>query len=56
MNNIFEPFSGLFSQIFIDDFGVYGGKTSHLTKLQLVFQYLDGFGVILSLKNTTIGF
>jgi hypothetical protein len=37
MNKVFEPFLGLFLQVFIDDFGVYSDKAFHLTKLELVF-------------------
>jgi len=56
MNKVFEPFLGLFLWVFIDDFGVYSDKISHFTKLELVFQRLDGLKVILSFENTTIGF
>jgi hypothetical protein len=41
MNKVFEPFLGLFLQVFIDDFGVYSDRASHLAKLELVFQRLD---------------
>ncbi len=37
MNKGFEPFLGLFLRVFIEDFGVYSDKASHLTKLELVF-------------------
>jgi len=56
MNKVFEPFLGLFLQVFIDDFRVYNDRAFHLTKLELVFQCLDGLGVTLSLEKTTIGF
>jgi hypothetical protein len=56
MNKVFEPFLGLFLQIFIDNFGVYSDKSFHLTKLELVFQHLDGLEVILNLEKITIGF
>jgi hypothetical protein len=56
MNKVFEPFLGLFLQVFIDDFGVYSDRASHLAKLELVFQRLDGSGVILSPEKTMIGF
>jgi hypothetical protein len=56
MNKVFEPFVGLFLLVFIDDFGVYSDKASHLAKLELVFQRLDGLGMTLSLEKTTIGF
>ncbi len=56
MNKVFEPFLGLFLQVFIDDFGIYSDRASHLTKLELIFQRLDGSGVILSPEKTTIGF
>jgi len=47
---------GLFLRVFIDDFGVYNDRISHLAKLELVFQRLDSLAVTLSLKKTTIGF
>jgi hypothetical protein len=56
MNKVFYPFLGLFLQVFIDDFGVYNDRASHLAKLELVFQRLDSSGVILSPEKTTIGF
>ncbi len=56
MNKVFEPFLDLFLRIFIDDFEVYSDRASHLTKLELVFQCLDGLGMILNLERTTIGF
>jgi hypothetical protein len=56
MNKIFDPFLGLFLRVFIDDFRVYSDRTSHLAKLELVFQRLDNSGVTLSPKKTTIGF
>jgi hypothetical protein len=56
MNKVFEPFLGLFLGVFIDDFGVYSDEISHLTKLELVFQCLDGSRMILSLEKTTISF
>jgi hypothetical protein len=56
MNKVFDPFLGLFLWVFIDDFGVYSDKASHLTKLELVFQHLDSSGMTLSLEKTTIGF
>jgi hypothetical protein len=55
MNKVFEPFLGLFLQVFIDDFGVYSDRASHLAKLELVFQRLDGLKMILNLEKTTIG-
>jgi hypothetical protein len=56
MNKVFEPFLGLFLRVFIDNFGVYSDKTSQFAKLELVFQCLDGLGVILNPEKTTIGF
>jgi hypothetical protein len=56
MNKVFEPFLGLFLWVFIDDYGVYSDRTSHLTKLELIFQRLDSLGVTLNFKKTTIGF
>jgi hypothetical protein len=56
MNKVFEPFLGLFLRVFIDNFEVYSDRISHLAKLELVFQRLDGAGVTLSPKKTTIGF
>jgi hypothetical protein len=47
---------GLFLRVFIDDFGVYSDRASHLAKLELIFQRLDGAGVTLSLEKNTIGF
>jgi hypothetical protein len=54
MNKVFEPFLGRFLQVFIDDFGVHSDKASHPTKLELVFQRLDGLGVILNLEKIII--
>jgi hypothetical protein len=56
MNKVFDPFLGLFLRVFIDDFGVYNDRASHLAKLELVFQRLDSSGVTLSLEKTIIGF
>jgi hypothetical protein len=56
MNKVFEPFLGLFLQVFIDDFGVYSDRASRLAKLELVFQRLDDSGVTLNPEKTTIGF
>jgi hypothetical protein len=56
MNKVFELFLGLFLRVFIDDFGIYSDRASHLAKLELVFQCLDGLGVTLNLEKTTIGF
>jgi len=56
MNKVFEPLLSFFLRVFIDKFGVYNDRTSHLTKLELVFQCLDGSGVTLSPEKTTIGF
>jgi hypothetical protein len=56
MNKVFEQFLGLFLRVFIDDFGVYSARAFHFTKLELIFQHLDGLGVILSLEKTTIDF
>jgi hypothetical protein len=56
MNKVFEPLLGLFLRVFIDDFGVYNYRASHFTKLELIFQCLDGSGVILNPEKTTIGF
>jgi hypothetical protein len=36
---------------FIYDFGVYNDRVFHLTKLELIFQHLDGSRVILNLKK-----
>jgi hypothetical protein len=56
MNKVFDPFLGLFLWVFIDDFGVYSDRASHLAKLELIVQRLDSSGVILSTKKITIGF
>jgi hypothetical protein len=56
MNKVFDPFLGLFLRVFIDDFGVYSDKASHLTKLEIVFQRLDSSKVTLSPEKTIIGF
>jgi hypothetical protein len=56
MNKVFEPFLGLFLRVFIDDFGVYSDRASHLAKLELIFQCLGGSGEILNPEKTTIGF
>jgi hypothetical protein len=56
MNKVFEPFSGFFLQVSIDDFGVYSDRVFHLIKLELIFQRLDDLGATLSPKKTTIGF
>jgi len=56
MNKVFDPLLGLFLRVFIDDFGVYNDRASHLAKLELVFQRLDAMGVTLSPEKTTIGF
>jgi outer membrane lipoprotein-sorting protein len=56
MNKVFEPFFGLFLQVFINDFGVYSGRVSHLAKLELVFQRSDGVRMTLNPEKTTIGF
>jgi hypothetical protein len=56
MNKVFDPFLGLFLRVFIDNFGVYSDRVSHLAKLELVFQRLDSSGVALSPEETTIGF
>jgi hypothetical protein len=56
MNKVFEPFLGIFLQIFIDDFGINIDRTSHLTKLELIFQCLDGSRMTLNPKKTIIGF
>jgi len=56
MNKVFDPFLGLFLRVFIDDFGIYSDRTSHLAKLELIFQCLDSLGVTLSPEETTIGF
>jgi hypothetical protein len=51
MNKVFEPFLGLFLRVFIDDFGVYSDRASHLTKLELIFQHLHGSRTTLSPKK-----
>jgi hypothetical protein len=56
MNKVFDPFLGLFLRVFINDFGVYSDRASHLAKLELVFQRLDSLGMTLSPEKTTIGF
>jgi hypothetical protein len=56
MNKVFDPFLGLFLQVFINDFGVYSDRASHLAKLELVFQCLDSSRVTLNPEKTTIGF
>ncbi len=56
MNKVFDPFLGLFLWVFIDNFGVYNDRTSHLVKLELVFQRLDSSRMTLSLKKTTMDF
>ncbi len=47
---------GLFLLVFIDNFGVYSDRASHLAKFELVFQRLDGLAMALSPKKITIGF
>ncbi len=56
MNKVFDQFLGLFLPVFIDDFGVYNDKVSHLAKLELVFQCLDSSRVTLNPAKTTIDF
>jgi len=56
MNKVFEPFLGLFLQVFIDDYGVYNDRVSHLTKFKLIFQCLDGLKMTLNLEKNTINF
>jgi hypothetical protein len=56
MNKVFKPILNLFLRVFIDDFGVYNDRASHLNKLELIFQCLDGSGMTLRPKKTTIGF
>jgi len=56
MNKVFDPLLSLFLWVFIDDFGVYNDRASHLVKLELVFQRLDSLGMSLSPEKTTIGF
>jgi hypothetical protein len=56
MNKVFDPFLGFFLRVFIDNFGVYSDRASHLAKLELIFQRLDSLGMTLSLEKTTIGF
>jgi len=56
MNKVFDPFLGLFLRVFIEDFGIYRDRASHLAKFELVFQGLDSSGVTLSPEKTTIGF
>jgi len=56
MNKVFDPFLGLFLWVFIDDFGVYSDRASHLAKFELVFQRLNSSGVTLSPEKTIIGF
>jgi len=56
MNKVFEPFLGLFLRIFIDDFKVHSDRASHLTKLELIFQHLDGSRMTLNPEKTIIGF
>jgi hypothetical protein len=46
----------LFLLIFIDNFGVYSDRAFHLTKIELIFQFLDGSAMTLSPKKITIGF
>jgi hypothetical protein len=56
MNKVFDPFLGLFLRVFIDDFGVYSDRASHLAKLELIFQRLDSSKVTLNPEKITIGF
>jgi len=56
MNKVFDPFLGLFLRGFINNFGVYNDRVSHLAKFELVSQRLDSSGVTLSPEKTTIGF
>jgi len=56
MNKVFDPFLGLFLRVFINDFGVYSDRASHLAQLELIFHGLDSSGVTLSPEKTTIGF
>lgn len=41
MNKVLEPYLGHFVQVFMDDFGIYGDRASHLEKLEKVFERLD---------------
>jgi len=56
MNKVFDPFLGFYLRVFIDNFGVYSDRASHLANFELVFQRLDGSGATLSPEKTTIGF
>jgi hypothetical protein len=53
---VFKPFWGLSLWVSIDDFGFYSDKISHLTKLKLILQCLDGLVVTLSPKKTQMIF
>ena len=56
MNKILEPLLGHFVRVFIDDFGDYSDRASHLKRLKKVFESLDEAGITLSVEKTKIGF
>ena len=56
MNKVLEPYLGHFVRVFMDVFEIYGDKTSHLEKLEKVFERLDEPGIILSAEKRKIGF
>lgn len=56
MNKILAPFLGHFVRVFMDDFGIYGDRASHLEKLEKVFERLDEAEITLSAEKTKIGF
>jgi len=56
MNKVFDPFLGLFLWVFIDNFGVYSDRASHLAKFELVFQRLDSSEMTLSPKKPQLVF
>lgn len=41
MNKVMEPYLGHFVRMFIDAFGIYVDRASHLEKLEKVFERLD---------------
>jgi hypothetical protein len=55
MNKVLGPYIGLFVQVFLDDFCVYGNQEMHLHNLKQVFDQLVMANVFLNLKNYCVG-